>query len=205
MDLPKPDEHVRRMDERRRARIRAKHGPMRMGIVEPKTNCRFCGHSFLVATAQRTAGFCMRHSRMGLPFVKRIGTPVVRGDLSDLETARLEFHSMIPSEAWEKHGDVLRWHWQRFEDAVGPGDSIRRFTSYTRDLRRRVYPGRGFICERSGEIIEGVITVVLRNAIVEMEDRAFMAACASSKELADVILSMPFEEDYNWPWEELMQ
>jgi hypothetical protein len=177
---------------------------MTIGIVEPKVNCKFCGVSFLAITAERTGGFCMPHYRMGMPFIKRIGTTIVRGEPSDLETARREFQSEIPSEAYELHRQLLYWHWQRFEDAVKPGDTLRRFTSYPRDLGCYVYAKRGFICERNGEIIEGVVTVPARTAIAEMEDRAFFAACASTKEMADDILDMPLEEDFDSRWEKLM-
>lgn len=197
-------ENYRSPDERRRARIRAKYGPMKTGLVEPKTNCRFCYASFLVVTAQRTGGFCMRHSRMGMPFVKRLGTTIVRRESSDLETARREFHTLIPQKVWKRHWQLLEWHWKRFEDAVKPGDTVRRFTSYPSDLQCKIYAKQGFICERSGEIIEGVLSALARNAIAEMEDRSFFAACASSKELSDQLLGMPFEEEYDSRWEEYM-
>ena len=142
---------------------------------EPKTNCPYCGAEFLQVTANRTGGYCMRHARMGLKFEERMGCRIIRGDISDLGTARDEFHQAHSEERWEEFGDILRHHWERFECAVQPRDVIRRFSGQpTGPNPPKLFPEKGFICERGLEIVEGVCCLIGIDPVRALEDRAFL-------------------------------
>lgn len=147
----------------------------------------------------------MIHHRMGLPFQKRMATTIVRRETCDLETARRDFHSMHAGSVWEEHGCLLAHHWNRFEDAFREGDVIRRFTSFPSGECRSVHAKRGFICERSGQIVEGIVTEVGYDPVRDLEDRAFLALAATTKELEQEILDTPLYEPYGGTWQEFMQ
>lgn len=139
----------------------------------------------------------MPHARMGLGFAERMGGPIVLGEVSDLETARQEFHQGHHAERWEEYGDILRHHWQRFERSVLPGDVIRHFTSRLSGQKsQRLFAERGFVIERGSCLIEGVCCKVGADPVKALENRAFGLAIAPKNcpEYVQITMDEPDEE-----------
>jgi len=105
-------------------------------MEELKTQCMYCKVEILVATAERTNGYCMPHAHMGRPFKERISGIIVSVE-------------EVGAGASPELTDLIK--------SMQSTDKLIRFRTLPSSPHQSIYAAMGYAIVRDGEWLDGII------------------------------------------------